>query len=272
MLHNPAIVRNMNYIPSLEYPESERPTLLSLKQLFLDWQDAINQHSQSFEDYTSSDFVFDGFYPYYFAQPVRVLFVGRESRGLSGHNYIEVLHQCYTQSLPIGSQSLNQAKFHRLLFYVTYALNNPSCDWSDIPYPSEMSRTFAKPKGLSFAFMNISKFSNERVAWQAIPELMDCSISTSRAERNFIRDQVRILRPNVIVTMNLGQSLELLGDGLQLLERSKEINAYQLDIGKPCLLLDSFHFSAVSKPDRECYVDPIRAFAERYKPVWSSPN
>lgn len=123
----------MSAIPALDYPEAEHEPLNRQAKLFADWTSHIAANLGAFEDYSSADFVFDGFFPHYFSQKVRVLFVGRESRGLSAHNYIEVLHRCYRTEKKVGGLPLNRYKFHRLMLYAAFSLNNGFCDWDATP-------------------------------------------------------------------------------------------------------------------------------------------
>lgn len=254
----------MSPIPNLKYPKNELALLNRQAALFNDWIASMISNPADFEDYTVNDFVFDGFYPAYLEQKVRVLFIGRESRGLSGCNYIEVLHNCYRHGKRVGEVTLNQHKFHRLMLYLAYSLNNEFCDWESIPYADKIGDTIGEKGGLSFAFMNLSKFSNERAAWQVIPELVNCSVSASRGDRNFIREQIELLSPHVIISMNLQEHLGLIGERKEI-ERHEYADAYRLKAGNhSALLIDTFHFAATGKGDRQHYIDPIRELASKH--------
>ncbi len=105
-------------------------------------------------------FVEDGFYPFYTQQPVKILFVGREALGMAGLNYVDVLFDAY-KNKTVGEKSLDEYKFHRLLFSIAYGIIRRETDWKKIPYASELADNFGTQGGISFAFMNLSKFSNE---------------------------------------------------------------------------------------------------------------
>lgn len=250
------------------YPASEYDALRRLDLLFSDWQAHMEKHFRGYEDYTVADFVRDGFYPYYFTQKTRVLFVGRESRGLSGANYLDVVLKSYRHSKRIGRNHLNRSKFHRLLLYLAYSLNHDFCDWDSIPWASQIGDTVGTESGVSFAFMNLSKFSNESTSWQTIQNLLRISVGASQGARNFIREQIELLRPHVIVTMNFCENdLDVLGKRSSLKTLDHVAEAYRFDAGaNDALLINTFHFSAPRKADRAYYIDPVRSLAKEYSP------
>ncbi len=84
----------MKYLPELSYPESERPKLELLAELFRDWHDHFAKAGSALSK-LADKMVFDGFYPFYFSQPKRVLFIGWEAREIAGYNYIH----CSTQPI-----------------------------------------------------------------------------------------------------------------------------------------------------------------------------
>lgn len=249
----------------MEYPDSENEYLERLNMLFDKWQ----KQDFSFEDYSNQDFVFDGFYPHYYSQKIKILFIGRESRGLSSHNYIEVLYHCYRITKKVGKYPLNRSKFHRLMLYIAYSLNNQFAEWESVPYATVIGDRFAIESGVSFAFMNLSKFSNETNKWQTITALLNESVSASLGSINFLKEEVKILNPDVIVTMNLYDKIYLLGDDLTVLEKNKKLHAYKIKIGnRTSLLLDTYHFSAPRKKDRDDFFDPVRVATLKYSKVF----
>jgi hypothetical protein len=250
----------------MKYPQSEHQYLTKLSKLFDEW----SKQKVSFENYSSQDFVFDGFYPHYYSQKIKILFVGRESRGLSGCNYIEVLHKCYRETKQVGERPLNGSKFHRLMLYIAYSLNNQYAEWDDVPNAAIIGDNFAIESGVSFAFMNLSKFSNERSSWQTINELLNESVRASSSHINYIKEEIKILIPDVIVTMNLGEKISLLGENLSELEKNDKVHAYRIRIGdRFSLLLDTYHFSAPNKNDRDYFFDPVKLTTLKYSKVFS---
>ena len=116
----------------------------------------IDELNAKWEDACPDDFVSYGFYPYYTQQNYRLLFVGREPRGLAGCDYIQAL---YENDFIKGKGCTNR-NFHRRIFYLAYGLLNDFPDFAEIPYSREIAQNdFAQGK-LSFAFMNVSTISN----------------------------------------------------------------------------------------------------------------
>lgn len=235
------------------YPAEERAKLDAISTLLDDWIAAFEASSDPFVSAAAGDIVRDGFYPYYFSQPIRVLFVGREARGIQGCSYIEVLHDAYRRTKLIGTRGLNVDKFHSRKLHIAWGLLHGMPDWKDIPYASEIGDSFASDSGISFAFMNLSKFSNEGANWQSDWTAINASHDASVSQRNFLREQVQLLEPDIVITMNLAERLESLGT-LELIERTPDVNSYWMDTnGHRSLVLDTWHFTLVRNCEKWFY-------------------
>ncbi len=243
----------------MKYPDFEKCLDGQIDALMDDW-------SKVSDDY----FTTDGFYPYYTKQRYRVLVVARESRGLSGCDYIPILYDAYKQNR-IAGRHINQNMFHRRLFFLIYGLLNGFPEWSEVPYPDQMTPTFATPDGISFAFMNISKISNESpnypANWANIKRSMTDATS---GDRNFIREEVALLAPDVIIGSGVDDLYRVLGDG-ELLSSGALISSYLLRISdKPVLFFSyKYHFTAtqgaghMGLPDEMGYYIPLKnAYAQ----------
>jgi hypothetical protein len=201
--------------------------------------------------------VFDGFYPNYFSQKIRILFIGRESRDISGFNYINLLYRAYRETKSIGDQHLNVNKFHSRMIYIAHGIMNGMPTWSEIPPASKIGDAFDEPNGLSFAFMNISKFSNDSVEWPSDWNVINTAHEHSTKNRNFNLEEIAILEPHIVITMNLGEKIASLGQ-LTEIQTSKTINSYWMDSGgHRSLLIDAWHFSAFTKDDILDFYVPI---------------
>ena len=209
-------------------------------------------------DQTSSNlFVEDGFYPFYTQQPVKILFVGREALGMAGLNYIDVLFDAYKNKI-VGEKPIDGYKFHRLLFYIAYGIIHRETDWKKIPYASELADNFGTPSGISFAFMNLSKFSNESDSWEADNLLIDSFLEKSqKAKANLFNKEIELLSPDLIFTMNLEERINFLGE---ITERQ---NGYDVDFMKlkagtrQIPLLNTWHFASPNKSEYQNYYKPI---------------
>jgi hypothetical protein len=200
-------------------------------------------------------FVRDGFYPGYLNQKCKVLFVARESLSVEG-DYIKEVFDAY-KSKRIGGKNINQYQFHALMMYIAYALNNNCFDWNSIPWAEKLCETFGTPDGLSFAFMNLSKFSNwSESNWQSNWNLINSSLKVSGND-SFIKQEIELLDPDVIITMNLDGNLSYLGEMRKVLNTT-DINKYAYKVnGKEIPLYDMWHFSAPSKSPRGNYLEPL---------------
>ncbi len=272
----------MQYLPNIPYPDNEKPKLVLLDRLFREWHQHFASARSGLDREVADGMVFDGFYPHYFNQKKRILFIGREAREIAGYNYLELLYAAYRSGKKIGSQHLNVNKFHSRMLYVAYGLTNgtpinvdshlenqsgvslgvPSAmrfpTWKDIPWASEIGNTFGTASGVSFAFMNISKLSNEgEMSAQADWSTINRVHQLSTEGRNFVKEQIDILEPHIIVTMNLGEKIHALGE-LTLIRSSPVAQTYWLNVsGNRTLLIDTFHFSAWKKDDERDYYNPI---------------
>tara|TARA_R110000764_G_scaffold16262_1_gene45530 strand:- start:5166 stop:5930 length:765 start_codon:yes stop_codon:yes gene_type:complete len=244
-------------LTNLTFPKTEQEQLKLLNCLFTDWYDEAK--NKIFHDgRTADDIVFDGFYPFFSQQKIKVLFIGRESLGLTGDHYLNLLHYLYTQNQKIGSKSLNQAQFHARMFQLAYALNNPNCSWNDIPSAQDIAKTFATSSGISFAFMNLSKLSNESEEWVVDWKLVDSFTSAFKdCETNLFNKEIEIINPDIIISMNLERRLASLGE-LGVINYGNKASYFRLTCGnRKILLMDLFHFSAINKSSEEDFYMPV---------------
>lgn len=241
----------------LVFPENEQGRREELNELFSEWRSAMIEAFPDDKRSLAEGFVWDGFYPYYFSQPLKILFVGKESLGLAGCDYLEEILNAYRVTKAIGSHHLNVHKFHSRLLYVAHGLLNGYPEWGSIPYADQIGETFATADGISFAFMNISKLSNQSKNWQADAGLMGASVGASRSARRFIQDEIALLAPDLVISMNLGPFLNDLGS------RDCEVHGRNVDrclltsSNHKSVLLDAWHFSYLKVKDNEGIYLPI---------------
>ncbi|HCN78277.1 MAG TPA: hypothetical protein DIT13_13910 [Verrucomicrobiales bacterium] len=243
---------------TLAYPASEIPKLEALRQLFQDWLHASVEAAPEMKEQIEG-MVFDGFYPHYFSRKTRILFIGREAREIEGFNYLDLLHAAYRTGKRIGSQHLNCNLFHRRMLYMAYGLLNGLLEWKEIPDADQIGDSFATAEGVSFAFMNLSKFSNESEFWPSNWRMIGDAVRLATQTRNFIAEEVAILQPEIVITMNLGDYFSSFGQEVTpLASASRDVSSWTLmSNGHKALLLDCFHFSAPGKRDLDHYYLPI---------------
>ncbi len=244
---------------TLTYPDSEKRKLDALRRLFEDWMAAALKAAPELKEEIEW-MVFDGFYPHYFGKRPRVLFIGREAREIEGFNYLDLLHHAYRTTKEIGGRHLNTSQFHRRMLYTAYGLMNGLPEWKDIPDADEIGDGFATAEGVSFAFMNLSKFSNESDHWSSNWQRIQESVRQATMGRNFIAEQIALLEPDVVITMNLEGYFPALGEKPEYLGTYGDecVSAWALTSHRhKSLLLDGFHFSAPGKRDLDHFYLPF---------------
>jgi hypothetical protein len=243
----------VKYVPSICFPDNEKPKLDLLEQLFREWHQYFANNGLALEKHTADDMVFDGFYPHYFSQKKRILFIGREPRGISGRNYLDELYPCYHDTKCVGNRPLNSHAFHRRVIRIAYGIVNGLPKWHDIPKATKIGDTFGVADGLSFAFMNISKLSNDG-GWQADWPVINASHSLSR---EFQCKEVAILEPQVVITMKLENTIYSLGEMTPVHDSNLAKSFWLGSGGNRSLLIETSHFSA-RRGDNAGFYEPIR--------------
>ncbi len=249
-----------------QFPADEIEKRCALIELFDDWQAAMREALPPDEKHLADGFVWDGFYPYYFSQPTKILFVGRESLGLAHSDYLDVILNCYRKEKQIGitggSRKLNAALYHARMLHISYGVIHGFINWGEIPWAEKIGDTFASENGISFAMLNLSKLSNPSAEQSSANwGLINSAVTASG---DFLRREVEILDPDVVVTMNSGNYLSSLGDVKTVegrdLDRSVSAepgDKYLLTSGaSSSFLINTWHFSA-RKRNVEDFYEPI---------------
>ena len=253
------------------YTESEIALKAQIDELNKNWKKHLINSTADLrtKELIRESYIGDGFYPEYTRQKIKILFIGKEGLDLSGNNYIETLFEAYHNKL-IGNIPLNQHRFHNTMLYITYALQYGVYRWAEIPYATEFVDNFGVPGGLSFAFINLSKFSNNSGNWMADYELIDLFLElSSKSDFDFFAREIDIVNPDLIVTMNLGERMGYLGTFSEL-KRYGEHNdvCYQIlttSLKKQYPLIDTWHFSAPSKsPERDIFLPSLEALRDNH--------
>lgn len=242
----------------LEYPQNEQVFYKRNNEILNEWNKYISD-KKIIDGYNPDSFVTDGFYPYYYSQKIKILYIAKESRGLSGCDYIETLYDAYKEN-QINNLHIDNRKrrFHNRMFRITYGIEHGFLSWDEIPCASELTQDFATKNGISFAFMELSKFSNETEHFATYIPLVNNFIEISKNEhRNFWNDQIRNLDPDIIITMRLLGSLNALGP-VTVIDNKKYPREYSLNVGeKDIKIIDTYHFSYWKEDPNKCFYRPI---------------
>jgi hypothetical protein len=190
-------------------------------------------------------------------------------------DYIEVLYDAYKQN-NVGGKTLDAYATEAWQFYLAYGiLHNGTVPYREVPYASELAKTFGTANGVSFAFMELSKYSNdaEDANRRRDAELMTRFLRDSHLEkRNFVQEELSLLDPDIILTMNLCE----MGIDNALLEQAfgkvrfignpePALSVNMLPInGRDVPLFDLWHFASRKNTETDFYNPVIRAWRGPY--------
>ena len=187
----------------------DREKRKELLKLFDDWKKIIESKPQILfpDDGKYYDpiryFNIDGFFPGYFASKPRILFIGRESRKCSNDNGIVIDRIDEDLDNWLAKSGL---PYWRRILYLTYGIKmNGAYRYEDIPESDNILLEMIKNNNYGFALMNISKYSNDSDSGgTADYTLINRFLEDSELEkRNFIREEIELLEPDIIITSNL---------------------------------------------------------------------
>ena len=218
----------------------------------------------------------DGFYPGYFSAKPRVLFIGRESREASGCNRMD------TDIEFLKKHNINRFgfTFWQRVFYIVYGIQQEGkVPFMEIPSANEIKGSCVKDGSFPFAFINISKYSNDSRSWKADSVLINRFLEDAELDkRNYLREQISILEPDVIISCNLWGEYKIDLEKINLVfppdDFSKRIpelstegisDVYDFNLeGKSIRFIDLHHFSAIRagnmmgyELDKAYYYDPV---------------
>lgn len=237
----------------ITYPENEQAKLA-----------AVNELMKKFEQKIGSErFVSDGFYPGYFSQQHKVLFIGREGYILNGNNYIEDSYQAYIRNSFEDGKPVSKNLFHKRLLQYAYCFRHVFPPLEEVPTSADMEGKFI-PEGMSFAFMNLSKVGGEayRVTnWdeleKAVGRIGDLN-----------KEEISLLEPEVIVTMHfmgLDWASQSLFDSCVLKHAERDIRVYRAILNRREIwVFDTWHFASLFKNERMDFYNQLgHAYRQR---------
>ena len=168
-------------------------TLVSTKKRILLPDDGV--------EYKTNDLLnLDGFYPGYFKSSPKVLFIDKESRDVAGQDRME------TDLEYLKSNDINGMWYPKWqkIFYIIYGIEKKgTMAFKDIPVADEIKNECFKENRFPFAFINISKYSNDSIRLKSDAILINRFLEdTELDKRNFLMEQISILDPDVVITYN----------------------------------------------------------------------
>lgn len=244
----------------VKYGAEDETMLGNLNKLFEQWENGLAADEKTL-------FNRDGFYPGYNHQKVKILFVGREACYMAGKNYTEFMYASFKKGY-VGKWTVNQYPFHRRQAYIAYgifkALEGDQWRWpswnTDVPWASKICKDVGGKEKISWAFINLSKLSNETGDWRTDSNRYWPFVKKEENQKR-LKDQIGILNPDIIIGGNVPE----LADILDYKESPNIDNANcyaYYEEGLP-LFLNCYHFAAI-KSDEKCFYEPVGKVLERY--------
>jgi hypothetical protein len=245
----------------------KRKELFALMQT---WEKTISSSKIVFKDdnkeYNGNEyFYYDGFFPGYYENKPKVLFIGREARYVGGLDFIsETIN--YFKNIP----TLNNVSFWRRILCMYNIIRNKGVIDENIT-ADQIVELMIEKNDYGFAVMNISKYSNDSdTGARRDAVLMNRFIEDSKLDqRNFIKEEIEILDPDLIITANLwdgsinNEYMEKFFGELKFITKVTyqsdwvaALNNYNLG-NKIIKLIDLYHFSRPGVIDMEYYYKPI---------------
>jgi hypothetical protein len=215
------------------------------------------------EEYSPEEYFYlDGFFPNYYNHDPKILFIAREARKTSGEDFIEN-SLLYFKS----DAKINDSIFWRRIFYILYGIRTKGkINFDNIPYPYDFVRELDKNNNYGFALMNISKYSNDREdgGKKADTVLINRFLEDSNLSiRNYFKEELEILDPDVIITANLWDGkinegyLNICFNDIKPIKSIEGANLSTMVINKKNIkIIDLYHFSMPGS-DKNYYYDPV---------------
>lgn len=237
--------------------DEERRLKSKLDKLFAEWQLSW--------DGKTGWFVWDGFYPGYLNMPKKILFLGRDSYDVYNTYDHPIPHCCYISDFIPRYQSgcmddgtsINRIRFHKLLLQVAYGLlcKDSPIAWENVLDAKSICDSGIIFNAVSFAFMNLCKLSHEscepcgvNADWNKI----DFAVNFSTDRRNFLKEEMELLSPDLIIAMNLNANpfgrdyyKSVFGDDISKANiQVDDCDIYNVVLNKKQVpFLDCWHFS-----------------------------
>jgi outer membrane protein OmpA-like peptidoglycan-associated protein len=265
----------------------------ALNSLMTEWCDAVKEcpvaEANGIQLCGDFFFVTDGFYPYYFKQKKKVLFITREpteikrrSEGIGRNDYLELFYNAYRKNrvseTPKG-YSLDQfigPAFHARMLYMAHAIVTDGAHtweedypYSHVPWASKIGEKLGAKDGISFAYMNLSKYSNDNAgAYSAHDAKLIKKCLSDSAKGKFIKRELKLLNPDIIITANLWKDVtaKILDEALgkATFEEGKPPRQGTIAIdGRTVPVIDLNYFSAPhgdSATYKNAYFEPVSKF------------
>jgi len=214
-------------------------------------------------------FASDGFFPNYFNQKIKILFIAREARWITADDYNDYIATFIKVFFPRDNQNKNA--FTRRVLRITEGIkNNGAIKFDNLKTADNIAKEMIKSNDFGYAVMNVSKYSNERKdGGNANKKMINNFLEHSLSSKiNYFQNELNILSPDIIITGNLWNGIiskEYLklcfGFDLEKIKprkRNGSVDLYEININnKLTKLLNVYHFSSRNTSDKNDFYLPI---------------
>jgi hypothetical protein len=236
----------MEQISELPFLEEEMKIVEQLHVLF-DEAYEYGKKIQFIKGYNNENLITDGIFPYYSMQKIKVLFVGRDQCEVFPTDKSKTSHS-YTYEMYKNLTSGKYKLIYKNLYKIAYAFNNNFPEWSQIPeYTSD---NLFVDKGVSYAFINCSKFTNESDKGPNVDIELLVDFTEKYSRMDLFKRQIQIINPDIIITMNLsdlsdgGFKMDYLGECEHIGFSEQFVSIYKYFLNDRLIpLFDTYHFS-----------------------------
>ncbi|MDR2865656.1 MAG: hypothetical protein LBV68_08610 [Spirochaetaceae bacterium] len=236
--------------------------------LMSDWEDEIARKykNEPDEEYWEgqdplSYFIADGFSPGYFNQKTKVLFIERETRGMCENR--DWFQQMIKNFKNTPNPNHNKNSFTRHLLYIVQGIKSEGkYKYENLEEANDYAKEIVSTNDYGFAFMNMSKYSNWTPHFNADYDFINQFLEDSNLEnRNYFREEIEILSPDVIITGNLWNGYieqKYLDLCFGKVELKKVYDMSNIVVnGKNVKILNTYHLADYSHKDKEDFYNPI---------------
>jgi hypothetical protein len=234
-------------------------------KLMQDWKKTVSTQKHKFKDdnkdyFGNEYFNYDGFFPGYYKTNPKVLFIGREARYASGCDFIDKMIKLFKNN------NMNRNIFWRRIFCMYNIIkNNGSIDKNITA--DQIAKSMVEENNYGFAVMNISKYSNDsKTGSSRDKKLMNWCLEDSKLDqRNFVKEELTILEPDLIITANLWDGTineeymeKCFGESESKIVQSGKVSIRRIKLENRAIkLIDLYHFSRRGVKDMDYFYKPI---------------
>jgi hypothetical protein len=257
-----------------KYPDFEKEKYNKLNSILKDWKKTISKAEpikwKDDNKYypTKKWFSEDGFFPYYFNQKPKILFIAREDRNNwnTVNEWMDIFHGKHKRII------VTRVPLFRPLLRILYGINNDFPKYNDIPKIREIAQRIGKSDGFSFAIMELSKYGNKNYnSASCNTKLITRFLEDSKlCKRNYYKEELELLDPDIIIVMELHELSDKITEYLDKYiiknftsSRIKtfsngNIALHSFKVNKKKIpVIDMYHFSSRGKKIEEYYYNPI---------------